>query len=188
MIYLASTSLRRKKILKQLGVTFKVIHPDYGEKKPTGKQHASPATLVKKHSLAKAVSCASKVEEGMILGSDTIVYFSGKIIGKPKNLTEAFNILKQLQGSWHTVYTGVAVLRVQKHKIFRKKVFAEKTRVRLKPMSHIAIQSYLKKINPLDKAGAYAIQSNRTSIIAEVRGSLSNAIGLPVERLKQFLV
>ena len=183
MIYLASTSPRRKKLLKEAGIAYKTLKPDYIEK---NESHIPPAALVKKHALAKAASCISKISEGRILGSDTLVYCDDRIIGKPKDRQDAFEILSQLQGRWHTVYTGVAILDVQNGQIVGRNVFSEKTRVCLKPMDATAIKNYFKKINPMDKAGAYAIQTKQTNIIAEVKGSLSNAIGLPVEQLKKY--
>jgi septum formation protein len=183
MIYLASTSPRRRNILREWGIVFKVIYPDYEENNERD-AFLTPRALVKKHALAKGISCLSQIADGKIIGADTLVYCKGKIIGKPKNHEEAFQILNFLQGRWHTVYTGVALLKVKGHRLYEKKVFSEKTKVRLKPLGRRAITNYFKKINPLDKAGAYAIQSKGANIIAEVKGSLSNAIGLPIERVK----
>ncbi len=180
MIYLASTSPRRKKILKELGVNFKTLKPDYEEK---NHPKFSPSVLAKRHAIAKAVSCLRKVKEGTILGVDTLVYCKKKVIGKPRNIREAHKILSLLQGRWHTVYTGVTILKVRDHKIIKKKVLVEKTKVQLKPLDRNAMDAYFKKINPMDKAGAYAIQTKKANIIAEVKGSLFNAIGLPIERL-----
>ena len=182
MIYLASTSPRRKKILKELGIVFKTVTPDYVEENTAGAA-PKPASLVKRHALAKAVSCLSKVKEGRIIGADTIVYCQKRIIGKPRHYQDALRIAGFLRDRWHTVYTGVALLTVKGHRVRKKKVFYEKTKVRLKPMTRRETEKYFKKINPLDKAGAYAIQSKRASIIAEIKGSISNAMGLPVEKL-----
>ena len=184
MIYLASTSPRRRKLLKEASIAFRAVRPDYEEK---NYHRISPVMMVKKHALEKAVSCVCKVREGKLLGSDTLVYCDGEIVGKPKNMKDAFRILNLLQSRWHTVYTGVAVLEIKDHHIVKKRIFSEKTKVCIKPMSRLAIKSYFKKINPLDKAGAYAIQSKGANIIAEVKGSLSNAIGLPVESLRGYL-
>ena len=180
MIYLASTSPRRKKILKELGIVFKTVTPDHVEE---NEPKASPAFLVKRHALAKAISCVSKVKDGRILGADTIVYCQKRIIGKPMHYQDALRIAGFLRDRWHTVYTGVALLTVKGHRVRKKKVFYEKTKVRLKPMTRRETEEYFKKINPLDKAGAYAIQSKRASIIAEIKGSIYNAMGLPVEKL-----
>ncbi len=148
--------------------------------------------VVKKHALAKAISVAKKVSRGIVIGADTVVYFRGKIIGKPKNLKEAVGILGALAGRWHLVYTGVALLKISGDAVRKRIVFHEKTRVHLKRMNRKALRGYFKKIHPLDKAGAYAIQSKRAGheagrplagIVQEIRGSYSNAMGLPVEKL-----
>ena len=183
MIYLASSSPRRRKILKGLGVRFKIILPDYYEKP----LHVAPAKLVRAHALGKALSVVPLIKEGKILSADTIVYFRRKIIGKPAHQKDAVRILGSLQGQWHEVYTGAAVLTIKEGKIKKKVVLMEKSKVFIRPMSRKKILNYFKKINPLDKAGAYAIQSQRASIVQEVKGSFFNVAGLPVERLRKHL-
>src|SRR5438874_2265009 len=103
MIYLASTSPRRIKILKDLKIRFKTLSPDYRE---TALPAAGPAKLVRTHALGKALSVARSVRNGKILSADTVVFFEGKIIGKPADRQEAVRILAALQGRWHQVYTG----------------------------------------------------------------------------------
>ncbi len=185
MVYLASTSPRRKKILREMGVRFRILLPKYDEKRIPG---AGPARLVRIHALGKAVSAAKLILNGKILSADTIVYWDKKIIGKPRNMKEAFKILGSLQGRWHQVYTGVAVLEMHSGKIKSRRVFVEKTKVRLKAMSTDQIRSYFKKVNPLDKAGAYAIQVKQGGVVEEVSGSFSNAVGLPIETVKRLIV
>ncbi len=181
MIYLASTSPRRKKILKDMGMRFKVLKPDYHESPLPG---ATPAKLVRAHALGKALSAARLIRQGRVLSADTVVYFRNRIIGKPRDMRDAFRILGQLQGRWHTVYTGVALLNVKAGKTVRRRIFVEKTRVRLRALDRTAMKAYFKRVDPLDKAGAYAIQASRDPLASEVRGSFLNAVGLPVERLK----
>ena len=183
MIYLASTSPRRKKILKDLGIRFRVLSTRYHEKDLPG---TGPAKLVRTHALGKALSAAHLIIHGKILSADTVVYFKNKIIGKPKNRREAFRILSMLQGRWHEVYTGVAIFEIKNKKIHKRRVFTEKTKVCLRPMNRAAILKYFKRVNPLDKAGAYAIQSRRFGIVVEIKGSFSNAVGLPLEKLSGF--
>ena len=95
MIHLASSSPRRKKILREHGIAFKIIHPKYHEKPLPG---ATPTRLVKTRALEKAKSAATKLKNGLILGADTIVFFRNEIIGKPGNLKKAFTTLNALQG------------------------------------------------------------------------------------------
>ena len=180
MIYLASTSPRRKKLLKEAGIRFRALTPRYAEEKALS---SPPEKIVKTHALGKALSVAHRVKDGTILSADTLVCCRGQVLGKPKNLREAARILQGLAGRWHTVYTGVAILRVKKRTVRKKRVFLRKTRIRIRPMSRAAILAYFKKVNPLDKAGAYAIQSPRARIVTGMRGSLTNAVGLPMESL-----
>ncbi len=185
MIYLVSTSPRRRMLLKKAGYRFKILKPSYEEKRAGAT--TAPAVLVKRHALAKALSAVGLVKSGVVIGADTVVYFEGKIIGKPRDRSEAFKILGRLQGRWHTVYTGVALLDVGRKKPFKKAFFCVKTAVLLKPLSTRDIRHYLKSIPVLDKAGAYAIQSRHFDIVSHIRGSFSNAIGLPMERLSVYL-
>lgn len=180
MIILASTSPRRKRILKAMKVKFRCISPDYHEHDPAG---VPVRQLVKRHALGKALSVARKVSSGIIIGCDTLVYCKKKVIGKPKNLKDAFRILGTLQGTRHEVYTGVAILWVKKSKTHKRMVFCEKTVVRLKKMGRQEMAASFRKFNPLDKAGAYAIQSKNSGVFQVIRGSYLNAVGLPAERL-----
>lgn len=180
MIYLASTSPRRKFLLRQHGITFKMLNPNYDE---SNEVNLPPSQLVKKHALEKGKSCVKFVKNGLILSADTIVFLKQKVIGKPRNRKDAVRILRKLQNRWHWVHTGVALIQVHSGKMKRKNVFSEVTKVKLKSMSAKDIRDYFRKINPLDKAGAYAIQSKKPNIISEVKGSLTNAIGLPMEAL-----
>ncbi len=184
MIYLASTSPRRKILLKKAGIAFRIVKPSYNEDNGL---KGKPSFIVQTHALKKAESCVQQVQNGMILGADTIVYFKGHVIGKPRNMKEAFRILGQLQGQWHIVYTGVAIIEANKGKIRQKNIFFEKTGVKLKKLSLEEIKNYFKKVNPLDKAGAYAIQSSHGGIVEEVKGFFSNAVGLPVERIQKLM-
>jgi septum formation protein len=184
MIYLASTSPRRKTLLIEFGISFRTLKPDYQEGKVP---RASPSAIVRRHALAKAKSCAGQIRNGILIAADTIVSCGGQVIGKPKHLRDAFHILRTLQSRWHAVYTGVAIFWVRSGAVQTKTVFFEKTKVRLKSMSRREIETYFKKVNPLDKAGAYAIQSRRPDIVLEVRGSRSNAIGLPMETVLRKL-
>ncbi len=142
-----------------------------------------PARVVRQNALGKAAAALKKIKNGRILSADTIVYHGGKIIGKPKDRRGAEKILLSLQRTWHTVYTGVVFLEVKEKKVTKKILFHEKTRVKLKKMSLPQIRQYFCRVDPSDKAGAYAIQSWSGTIVEKVRGSFSNAVGLPMERL-----
>lgn len=184
MIYLISTSPRRKQLLKKAGLDFKILKPRHEE---DARLKGVPSQIVKTHALKKAQSCASQIKNGILLGADTMVYWRREIIGKPKNMRNAVQILTKLQGKWQAVYTGVALLKIKSGRITKKTVFFEKTKVKMKPMTLAQIRNYFKKMNPLDKAGAYALQSSPGGMVEEVRGLLSNAIGLPIETVLQKL-
>lgn len=180
MIYLASTSPRRKALLRKAGIHFRILEPAYQE---DSRSNLSPSQLVQMHAIKKAQSCLKHVKDGVILAADTLVYLKGKLIGKPKNKIQSRVMLGKLQGRWHAVYTGVAILKLKSGRVTKKTLFFEKTKVRIKKLTDRQIANYFKKINPLDKAGAYAIQSSRAGIVLEVKGLVSNAIGLPIEKL-----
>lgn len=111
---------------------------------------------------------------------DTVVVFGGRIIGKPKDEKQAFDILKELSGKTHSVYTGVCVVRGGK-----KKAFVRKSRVLFFPLTDERINSYIATGSPMDKAGAYGIQDS--GFVKKIRGSYSNVMGLPVEKLRKIL-
>lgn len=184
MIYLASTSPRRRGLLKKAGVPFRILRPVYEEDK---RLKGPPSQIVQIHAVGKAGSCSGGVRNGILLAADTVVYLDGKMIGKPKSRKEARLILRKLQGKWHSVYTGVALFKMVSGRVVNKTVFFEKTRVRLKKLTPEKIKNYFKRVNPLDKAGAYAIQSPHGGIIQDVRGPFSNAVGLPVEKVLKKL-
>jgi len=179
MIYLASTSPRRKLLLRKAGISFHILKPSYKE----GHLKVSVSRLVQIHAVKKAESCVRQVRDGVILSADTIVYLDEQVVGKPKNMEHARLMLGKLQGEWHMVYTGVAIFKIISGKVAKKTVFVEKTKVRLKSLTPKGIESYFKKVNPLDKAGAYAIQSPHGGIVEEVKGLFSNAVGLPIETI-----
>jgi len=184
MIYLASTSPRRKTLLQKAGITFRILKPSYKEDNDL---KGPPSKVVQVHAVKKAQSCREQVKDGTLLAADTIVYLEGEMIGKPTNLKKARLMLRKLQGRWHSVYTGVAIFKIVSGRIVKKTIFFEKTQVRLARLTPKGIENYFKKVNPLDKAGAYAIQSHRGGIVQEVRGLFSNAVGLPIEKvLKNF--
>jgi septum formation protein len=184
VIYLASTSPRRRALLKRAGVVFRVLQPSYHENNCL---NGKPSKIVQVHAEKKAESCIKQIQDGTILAADTVVYLKGEIIGKPKNMARARSTLKKLQGKWHLVYTGVAIFKIVSGRIAEKTVFFEKTSVRLQRLTLKGIMNYLDKVNPLDKAGAYAIQSPHSGIVCEVKGLFSNAVGLPIEKILLML-
>jgi septum formation protein len=127
---------------------------------------------------------AKKFPDALVLGADTLVYLETELFGKPGSVEEAQHMLEQLQGRTHHVVTGICLLHLRNR---RQRVFVEITAVTLRPLDTAAIRRYLAKINPLDKAGAYAIQEQGDLIVEKVSGSYTNVVGLPVEKLRQEL-
>ena len=127
---------------------------------------------------------AKKIRDALVLGADTLVFLDGEIMGKPRDLSDARRMLARLQGRTHQVVTGVSLIHLRGH---REQLFAVSTDVTFRPLTAGQIGSYLSKMNPLDKAGAYAIQEHGDMIVSEISGSFSNVVGLPVERLKAEL-
>ena len=119
-----------------------------------------------------------------MLGADTLVFLEREIFGKPQDLADARRMLIQLQGRKHQVVTGVSLIHLRIH---RERLFAASTDVTFLPLTAEQINDYLGRMNPLDKAGAYAIQEHGDKIVAEISGSYSNVVGLPVERVQEEL-
>ena len=177
-IILASGSPRRKELLLQIGIVPEII-VSHVEEKITS---AVPAEVVMSLAEQKAVDVAKDMPEGkMILGSDTVVAADGKILGKPKSHEEAYEMIRSLAGRSHQVYTGVCI--VKKGAAGGKDTvvsFYDETDVQVSGMTEAEIQEYADSEEPMDKAGAYAVQGFFARYIEGLRGSYANVMGLPV--------
>jgi septum formation protein len=180
-LILASTSPRRAELLRQLKLEFKVVPSDATE---ICDGQLSPLELCQLNAHRKARAVAKNIPDAFVLGADTLVFLGQEIFGKPRNLDEAKQMLAKLQGRAHQVVTGVSLIHLRAH---RERLFAASTSVTFLPLTAEQINDYLDKINPLDKAGAYAIQENGDKIVAGISGSYSNVVGLPVEKLQEEL-
>jgi len=178
---LASGSPRRKQLLKKIIPDFKVISSDAEELKS---HSGGPLTLVQENAKKKAIPVAANNPSCWVLGADTLVFYQKEILAKPKDLDEAVEMLTFLSGKTHEVATGVSL---QCNEINIVKTFSEISSVTFKPISKQEIRLYFKEVNPLDKAGAYAIQTNADMIIDRFVGSYSNVVGLPLESLGKVL-
>lgn len=182
-IVLASASPRRKEILEQMGVSF-VIQPACGEEVITC---TDPEEVVKELSLQKAREVAEKTEQpSLVIGADTVVVCDGEIMGKPVDEADAFRMLKRLQGDTHMVYTGVTVIDTESKETLLN--VAEGTEVSMYPMTEEWIWSYIRTSEPMDKAGAYAIQGGCGPYIRGIHGEYSNVVGFPAARFYQELL
>src|SRR5262249_37427936 len=153
-LILASASPRRSELLRQLDVEFEVVPSDATE---LHNEQLTAGELCRVNAYRKARPIALRFPDAIIMGADTLVYLGTQLFGKPKSMDEAFGMLKELQGKTHLVVTGVCLMNLRSH---RHRVFAETTEVTFHPLNHAQISEYLGVINPLDKAGAYAIQEH----------------------------
>ena len=179
-LVLASASPRRRALLRQAGIPF-VCHPaDIDE---STVEAASPEELVQKLASLKSLAVAQELHTTqLVLGADTVVALDGRIFGKPATMEEAAEMLHTLSGRTHTVITGVALRRGEQ--CITKSCI---TSVTFKALSDNDIAHYHSLVNPLDKAGAYAIQEHGDLIIDRIDGSRTNVIGLPIELVKELL-
>lgn len=180
-IILASASPRRRQLMQEAGYNFEIIVSSAEEI-----QISNPIELVRINAENKAKDVARKNPNRLVLGSDTIVAFAEKVLGKPKDLTEAFDMLKMLQGNSHSVYTGVSFAMFDGQK-FSTKTDVQESKVIFKKLSDADIKNYLQKVNVLDKAGAYAAQECGELIIEKIDGDFDNVMGLPMRLVKNLL-
>ena len=180
-IILGSSSPRRADILKKLNVKFEIIPSDYVE--PHDRTDFS-YDYVENLALNKAIDVAQKHSNATIIGADTIVVINNKILGKPKDKKEAYNMLKLLSGKTHFVVTAVAVVdSSDKH----YQVKSETTYVTFENLTDEKILFYIDKYKPFDKAGAYGIQELPLGYVKEVKGEIDNVVGLPSKLLLEML-
>ena len=180
-IILASNSPRRKELLERLGVFFSVMPSDFDEKQV---KHGNPAEFARLCALGKALDIAMRLQEGIVLGADTIVVLEKKIFGKPRNAADAKRTLKRLSGKTHSVFTGVALVNA---KTRERASFVEETKVKFKKLSSGDIDSYVACGECFGKAGSYMVQGKAGAFVESFDGLFSNIVGLPVERLKPVL-
>lgn len=178
-IILASSSPRRRELLEKAGVHFQVM-PSQEEERMENKE---PAQIVENLSWQKAASVASKANRDVIvIGSDTLVAYEGRVLGKPRDEEEAVETLKLLQGNTHQVYTGVTVIVRDKEEEITK-TFSRRTDVTFYPVDEKEIRDYVATGDPMDKAGSYDIRGDFSVYIKEIYGDYNNVVGLPVSML-----
>jgi septum formation protein len=181
-LVLASSSPRRRELLGRLGLPFVIVPSDVDETLPDG---AEPARAAEGLAIAKARAIAATRPGQTVIGADTIVVLDGtppRILGKPRDDDEAGAMLRALRGRWHSVSTGVAVVRDDQ--VWHDVVTAG---VRMGEFSDAEIAGYVASGEPRDKAGAYAIQGLGGRLVVEVRGSELAVVGLPLRRLAELL-
>ena len=180
-LILASLSPRRRELLSRLPYPFEV------RSFPTREfsDGELPAErLPMRNAEAKAAAVAERFPEAVVVGADTVIVFSGRIIGKPRDPEDAFRTLAALSGRTHEVVTGMALLRKRDGV---RKVWSESTRVTFKTLSPDTIREYLRRVDVLDKAGSYALQEHGDMLVERVDGDADNVVGLPLGRLAGLL-
>lgn len=177
ILVLASTSQRRIELLKKLGIEFIVIPPSVSEI-----MREDPVETVLLNARNKALNVISKSPEGsVIVAADTVIYSREiGVIGKPSTLIEAEEILGKLRGKWHSVYTGVYIVEKVTLRYTR---FVEETRVKFRMFSEDELRKYLSSLEPLGKAGGYAIQGLGLFLVETIVGDFYNVVGIPLQRL-----
>jgi septum formation protein len=178
-IILASASPRRRELLTQIGVTFTVITADIDETPLPGED---PVSYTLRLADAKARAVLMQHPNAIVIGADTTVTVDDQLLGKPRDAADAERMLRLLQDRKHQVTTGIAVLtRDQTH------TAAETTDVTFAAMDQTTIRDYIATGEPMDKAGAYAIQGIAAQWIPRIEGDYSNVVGLPLARLAEML-
>ena len=180
-MFLASSSPRRRELLKRLGRRFRVVAPHADESVPPG---APPARAAEICAARKAESVAAQLGEGLVLGADTVVAAGEEIIGKPRDRAHAIEILERLTRGPHVVITAICLLDARTG---RRRIASERTRVTMRPMTRAEIEAYVDSGEAMGKAGAYAIQETGDRFVERVEGSYSNVVGLPLELLARLL-
>lgn len=175
-LVLASGSPRRAALLSEGGFEFEVVAPGVAEKFDA---ILTLRELTLWNAIRKGIAIAQTRPDAVVLAADTLVALDNRIIGKPADLSEAARMLWRFSGRTHEVCSSVAIYRQTSG---RSDFFHDVSRVRFRRLNEQAIESYLAKVHALDKAGAYAAQGSGAEIIAEIEGSFTNVVGLPMEK------
>lgn len=193
-IILASSSPRRRELMAQAGFAFEVLVSEADETI----EAETPGEMVEVLSERKAAAVAEEItrqgfaeESVLLVGADTMVAIDGKKLGKPKDEKGAEEMLEELSGRTHQVYTGVTLIRLKKAEngsiLQESRTFSEGTDVSFYPLTKEEIRSYIATGEPMDKAGAYGIQGKAAVFVKEIKGDYNNVVGLPIARLYQEL-
>lgn len=178
-LVLASGSPRRSEIMNSVGWEFTKDVPDIDESERKGE---TPEAYVQRLAKEKAQAVATSHPDEIILAADTTVVIEDKIVGKPKDLSDARRMLEMLSGNWHEVLTGIAVIDNG-----TVEVGLQRTRVKFLPMNDDEIELLVAKGDPLDKAGAYAVQAQAALFIEGIEGDYWNVVGLPISLVYEMV-
>jgi septum formation protein len=180
-IILASTSPTRHGLAQTMGLEFEIAPSKYEEDMTL---KLSPKKLVMTLAHGKAKEVAGRVKEGIVIGVDTIVFFKGKKLGKPKSKEHAFKMLKSFSGKWQSVYSGVAMIDCGTGKEIKD---CEITKVKFRKMCDEEIKKYIATGEPMDKAGAYGMHGLASIFIEKINGCFFNVVGFPIHNIYKNL-
>ncbi|WP_315116943.1 Maf-like protein [uncultured Clostridium sp.] len=183
-IILASASERRRELLKRILCDFEVIVSQFDEDNIGF--DGDCGNYVIELAKGKGMNVASNIEDknSLIIACDTVVFFNGKVLGKPKNQKEAFSMLKELSGNVHLVYSGIFIYNKENNSIMTDYVCTE---VKFSNLSDDLIEKYIESKEPFDKAGAYGIQGYGGVFVERINGCYYNVVGLPLNSLYKML-
>lgn len=180
-IILASRSKARQKLLRDVGLKFTVC---VSKAKESRRIKTDCADLVMENAMVKAEDIAGKFKSGIVIAADTVVLVGARIIGKPKDIKDAFDILKLLSRKPQWVYTGIAVIDIDKNKSYTA---FDRTKVYMYRLTDREIKNYFKRVSPMDKAGGFDIQGFGSIFIDRIEGCFYNVVGLPMAKLAKIL-
>lgn len=180
-IILASRSKARSRLLRQIGLKFKVVESRAMEEELL---KGRCGDFVIRNALKKAREVAGRFDSGVVIGADTVVLVGNRIIGKPRDLRDAIRTLKILSRRPQWVYTGLAVIDIEKGRAYTD---FEKTKVYIYRLSDAQIRGYFRKISPFDKAGSFDVQGPGSIFIDRIEGCFYNVVGLPLAKLARML-
>lgn len=178
-LILASKSARRRELLEMLGADFDIITREVDE---SYEGEIAPGELVKMLARRKLDAVTNEADGSIVISSDTIVYCSGEVFGKPRDMDDARRMLRAMSGHYHEVYSGIAVGDGKK-----TVVDALSTKVYFRHITDSEIERYITENAVLDKAGAYGIQERASLFVEKIEGDYFNIVGLPVCRLGEIL-
>lgn len=189
-IVLASASPRRKEIMETMGIPYQIMTSHVKEVTT----ETEPAAIVQALAGLKTMAIASQLEadcgnkEIIIIGADTMVFYQNQALGKPKDEEDAARMLRMLSDDVHEVYSGVSIIIYDKDGRKSSLSFAVCTKVHVQPMTDEQITDYIATGEPMDKAGAYAIQGRFGLYIKEIAGDYYNVVGFPIAKIYEMLL
>ena len=186
VLTLGSASPRRRELLGLLALDFDVT-PSRVDESSVDSRNVDPGAFVRALATMKAEEVGERIRDGLVLGADTVVVLDQEILGKPVDLADAERMLRALAGRLHRVVTGLSLIRFQDRVPVQRVEDHVETTVRMRAFSPETLQAYLDTGEPMDKAGAYAIQGRGALLVKGIVGDFFNVVGLPVGRLAEML-